>query len=126
MEKTFEALHLLLSQYKALSILCIAVVLMFPVITTAVMFAERTGFFGNVYQAEHAMLRGLAMEQHEIARGGLLSHDLLRGELIRNRGLIQGAAYFQQIADECRNMPRLRRLFRPSQRTSAGRQSGWG
>ena len=96
MEKTFEALHLLLSQYKALSILCIAVVLMFPVITTAVMFAERTGFFGNVYQAEHAMLRGLAMEQHELAQGSLLRHDLLRGELIRNRGLIQGAAYFQQ------------------------------
>lgn len=96
MEQVLDGIHKVLTHYKALAIAILSVIIAFPVITTSMMWAERIGYFGNVYQQEHAILRNLATEQAQISRDSLHKHDDLRSELIINRGLIQGGNYFQQ------------------------------
>ena len=75
---------------------CMVLILAFPIITTVAMWAERIGYLGNIYQTEHAILRHLAIEQGEISRNTLHKHDELLEELITNRVLIHNGNYFQQ------------------------------
>lgn len=91
-----DGIHTILTHYKALGIIVILVIVAFPIITTSMMWAERVGYFTNVYQAEHAILRHLAIEQGEISRNTLHKHDELLEELITNRVLIHNGNYFQQ------------------------------
>ena len=90
-----DGIHTILTHYKALGIIVILVIVAFPVITTSMMWAEHLGYFTNVYQAEHAILRDMAIVQANIAQQSLTKHDHLRDELILNRGLIQNTNHYQ-------------------------------
>ena len=96
MDKIYAGLSAVLDRYKALSMVVLVLILAFPIVTTVAMWAERVGYFTNVYQAEHLILTNLAIVQANIAQQTLAKHDHLRDELILNRGLIQNGAYFQQ------------------------------
>ena len=95
MEKIYEGISAVLDRYKAISMVVLVLILAFPIVTTVVMWAERVGYFGNVYQQEHALLKQLAVEQTQLSRDTLHRHDDLRNELVTNRGLIQNTNHYQ-------------------------------
>jgi len=95
-DKIIDSVHWVLQQYKAIAIIVILLMVAFPLITTGVMWAERIGYFGSVYQVEHSVLQGLATEQMDLSRQTLAVHHALMHEVITNQGLIQSGNYFQQ------------------------------
>ena len=58
---TVDFIHSLLSEYQKLAVLILFCFFTFPFIAVAVLYAERSGYYTNVYQQEHRELKGIIL-----------------------------------------------------------------
>jgi len=96
MDRAFSAIEWLVREYRSVAMAGLIFVFAFPFVTTGILWMDRTGYFPNVYQVEHAQLRELVKRQYQVAEETLRTHHELQRELIVNRGLISNGAYYQQ------------------------------
>jgi hypothetical protein len=89
MDKSFNIIQWLISEYKALAMFGLVVIFCFPLVTTGILWMERTGYFKNVYQVEHQMLR-------DISTRGVRAAEQNNSQLKTNYDLIRAGTYYQQ------------------------------
>jgi len=95
-QNAFTALQWLVTEYKRLAIIALFILFCFPFVTTAILWMDRTGYFPNVYQQEHRLLRDLAEKQQLTIDRTLQVHEKMSKDLIINRSLISDGTYYQQ------------------------------
>ena len=89
MDRVFESVKFVLSEYKRLALILLLLVFLFPFVTTGILWMERTGYFKNVYQHEHAQLRQLIIDTNAATQVSIK-------QLKINHMLISSGSYYQQ------------------------------
>lgn len=94
--QTVDLIQAILADNRKVAVTIVACFALFPFVIIAFLFAAQSGTLPNIYQAEHAQLKALAIEQSRISNETLHSHKDITKELIVNRGLINESAYYLQ------------------------------
>jgi len=99
-DKTFSTLQWLIERYQKVAITVLIIAFAFPFITTAVLWLDRSGYFNNVYQQEHEVIKDIgSMIENQIdemwiqVKGGLDKQAL---QLEVNQDLIKDSVFYQQ------------------------------
>jgi hypothetical protein len=96
----FNILQWLIERYQKVAISGVIFAFAFPFVTTAVLWLDRTGYFPNVYQAEHEHIRKLtATVESQISDMWLQSKGRLDQQKLQlkiNHDLIADSLYYLQ------------------------------
>ena len=89
MDRVLDAVKLVITEYKKVALVLLLLVFLFPFITTVILWMDRTGYFTNVYQTEHAKIQQLITDTNTLAL-------ITLKQLKINHLLISNASYYQQ------------------------------